>query len=66
MYRVPTKNNPKKLPPNSSPAVFAPARVRSRKIESGKSGDSTWFSITKNVMKTVTSGVGSSLEDVPV
>ena len=30
--------NAKKLPPSSSPAAFAPASVRSRKIDSGSSG----------------------------
>ena len=38
MYRVPTKMNAKKLPPSSSPATFAPASVRSRKIDSGRTG----------------------------
>ena len=32
--------NAKKLPPSSSPAAFAPASVRSRKIDSGSSGSS--------------------------
>ena len=39
MYSVPTKTNAKKLPPSSSPATFAPASVRSRKIDSGSIGD---------------------------
>ena len=40
--------NAKKLPPNSSPAAFAPASVRSRKIESGTRGAFTRLSITRN------------------
>ena len=39
--------NAKKLPPSSSPATFAPASVRSRKIDSGSNGDSTRLSITR-------------------
>jgi hypothetical protein len=45
MYSVPMKTNAKKLPPSNSPATFEPASVRSRKIDSGKSGDCTRLSI---------------------
>ena len=40
--------NAKKLPPSSSPATFAPASVRSRKIDSGSTGSFARASITRN------------------
>src|ERR671937_810169 len=41
----------KKLPPSSSPTAFAAATVRSRKIRSGISGDSTRVSTTRKASR---------------
>ena len=60
MYSVPTKMNAKKLPPSSNPATFAPASVRSRKIDSGSSGDSTRFSITRNAASSAAAAASSA------
>jgi hypothetical protein len=48
MYKVPTKMNPKKLPPSRNPTAFAPATDRFRNIRSGSSGASTRASTRKN------------------
>src|ERR1700734_1173039 len=56
MYSVPTNTNAKKLPPSRSPATFAPASVRSRKIDSGNRGDSARFSITTDPERLVALG----------
>ena len=61
MYRVPTKMNAKKLPPNSSPATFAPESVRSRKIESGRTGSLARFSITTNATSRATDAASRTI-----